>query len=52
MIITTLFAMQIGDWDVSRVTDFYRLFVDDSLHALAVTGADTFNEPLNWDTGM
>ena len=47
--LTTLFAIQIGDWDVSLVPDFSKLFVDDSLNA--VSGADSFNEPLNWDTG-
>ncbi|EJK44186.1 hypothetical protein THAOC_37298 [Thalassiosira oceanica] len=39
----------IGDWDVSRVEDFSRLFVDDSFDS--ITGAAEFNEPINWDTG-
>ena len=32
------------------MTDFSNLFQDDS--RVAVPGADTFNEPINWDTGM
>ncbi|EJK63918.1 hypothetical protein THAOC_15398 [Thalassiosira oceanica] len=39
----------IGEWDVSSVDDFSRLFVDDSDDP--IDGAATFNEPLNWDTG-
>jgi hypothetical protein len=39
-----------GDWDVSRMTDFSSLFLDDSW--AQITGADTFNETINWDTGM
>ena len=47
--LTSLFAMQIGDWDVSRVEDFSRLFYVGSWNVIA--GADSFNEPLNWNTG-
>ena len=47
--LTSLFAIQIGDWDVSRVEDFSYLFVDGSWNP--VDGADSFNEPLNWNTG-
>ena len=47
--LTSLFAMQIGDWDVSSLADFSRLFIDDSWKR--IDGADSFNEPLNWDTG-
>ena len=41
--------LQIGEWDVSRVQGFNELFVD--LSAIPFPGADSFNEPLNWDTG-
>ena len=43
--------MQIGDWNVSLVPDFSYLFLDDSSFS-DITGADSFNEPINWDTGM
>ena len=39
-----------GDWDVSRMTNFSKLFVTDL--DVALPGADTFNETINWDTGM
>ncbi|EJK53998.1 hypothetical protein THAOC_26458, partial [Thalassiosira oceanica] len=39
----------IGNWDVSRVADFSRLFVDNSWNS--ISGADAFNEPINWNTG-
>ena len=38
-----------GDWDVSRVESFNELFVDEGYNPFP--GADSFNEPLNWDTG-
>ena len=34
---------------MSSVEDFSRLFVEDNWRA--ISGADTFNEPINWDTG-
>ncbi|EJK49505.1 hypothetical protein THAOC_31617 [Thalassiosira oceanica] len=40
----------IGDWDVSRVTDFSDLFIDTSSCSI-IAGAESFNEPINWDTG-
>ncbi|EJK45727.1 hypothetical protein THAOC_35645 [Thalassiosira oceanica] len=39
----------IGDWDVSRVEDFSRLFVNNSYNS--IPGAAAFNEPINWSTG-
>ena len=50
-LLQTRFAIQIGDWDVSRVTNFFGLFVDYT-GGNPTPGAETFNEPLNWDTGM
>ncbi|EJK65095.1 hypothetical protein THAOC_14098, partial [Thalassiosira oceanica] len=47
---TSTYGGAIGDWDVSRVPDFSKLFLDDSYDP--VPGADSFNEPINWDTGM
>ena len=35
---------------MSKMTDFSYLFLDASW--VAVPGADTFNEAINWDTGM
>ena len=46
----SLFAIQIGDWDVSSVPDFSDLFLGDSYSL--INGAAAFNEPINWDTGM
>ena len=50
MSLTSFDLTQIGDWDVSSVAAFSSLFVDDS--GFQITGADAFNEPINWDTGM
>ena len=47
--LTSLFAIQIGDWDVSRVEDFSCLCYDDLWNQIG--GADSFNEPINWNTG-
>ena len=46
---TPLFAIQMGDWNVSRLQDFSALFLVRS--DITFRGADLFNEPLNWDTG-
>ncbi|EJK49253.1 hypothetical protein THAOC_31893 [Thalassiosira oceanica] len=40
---TSVHGGAIGNWDVSRLTDFSFLF--DSF-----SGADAFNEPINWNT--
>mmetsp|Transcript_33060 Transcript_33060/g.75500 ORF Transcript_33060/g.75500 Transcript_33060/m.75500 type:complete len:812 (-) Transcript_33060:177-2612(-) len=40
----------IGDWDVSRVQDFKELF-QTVTGGQPITGAHSFNEPINWDTG-
>ena len=50
LFLTSLLTIQIGEWDVSNTTDFTKLFIDDSYQP--ISGADTFNEPINWDTGM
>jgi len=39
----SIYGGAMGDWDVSRVQDFSSLF--------SFSGARSFNEPLNWDTG-
>ncbi|EJK64311.1 hypothetical protein THAOC_14969 [Thalassiosira oceanica] len=39
----------IGEWDVSSVEDFSKLFINDFW--VPIDGADTFNEALNWNTG-
>ena len=49
-LIISLFAIQIGDWDVSRVPDFSYLFLDE--YGEAISGYETFNEPINWNTGL
>ena len=50
LFLTSLLTIQIGEWDVSKMTDFRSLFATAS--DVAVPGADTFNEPIDWDTGM
>ena len=45
------FAIQIGDWDVSQVENFDLLFIPDDDYYNPFPGSDTFNEPINWDTG-
>ena len=50
LFLMSLLTIQIGEWDVSNMTDFSYLFLDASW--VAVPGADTFNEAINWDTGM
>ena len=49
-LIISLFAIQIGDWDVSRVPDFSYLFLDEN--NFSFYGADAFNEPIDWNTGL
>ena len=36
---------------MSSVEDFSRLFLENDWDWRAISGADTFNEPINWDTG-
>ena len=50
LFLTSLLTIQIGEWDVSKMKDFSYLFLDDE--SAPISGADTFNEPINWDTGM
>ena len=40
-----------GEWDVSLVPDFSWLFIKDEDLNRVITGADSFNEPLDWNTG-
>ncbi|EJK75877.1 hypothetical protein THAOC_02394 [Thalassiosira oceanica] len=45
----------IGDWDVSGLKDFQHLFRDGENvtphYYTTVPGGESFNEPINWDTG-
>ena len=58
--LTSLLTIQIGEWDVSKMTDFSLLFLDASsnpsfgaqISGNPIFGAATFNETFNWDTGM
>ena len=50
LFLTSLLTIQIGEWDVSKMKDFSFLFLDASYST--ISGAATFNETINWDTGM